>query len=134
MGSYNEAYGIIQYKSSLELKAFQYLDLSDKVTKYSIEPFAIKYVKPSTGKVHRYFPDLLIKIGNITFIAEIKSSSETKPPIKPKKQTSKSIRNYKKAMTTYQINQSKWKAAQKFCDERNFKFIILTEKELGITY
>ena len=28
------------------------------------------------------------------------------------------------------VNEAKWKAAQKFCEKRNWEFVILTEKEL----
>ena len=30
------------------------------------------------------------------------------------------------------VNQSKWKAADNFCKDRGWKFLVLTEKELGI--
>jgi hypothetical protein len=31
-------------------------------------------------------------------------------------------------------NQSKWSAAKKFCDDRNWKFVILTEKNFNFKY
>lgn len=135
MSSYNESYNSIEYKSMLELKGFQFCDNSEKISKFSIEPFAVNYLKPTDNKTHRYFPDLLIKfVSNHTFLVEIKSFNETKPPKKPKKMTVKAEKNYRKAIMTYKINMAKWKAAKKFCEERNIKFIILTEKELGVTY
>jgi hypothetical protein len=33
---------------------------------------------------------------------------------------------------TWGINQSKWKNAAEFCEDRGWKFQILTETELGI--
>lgn len=133
MNSYNESMGTIEYKSSLELRAFMFCDTNEKIEKFSVEPFAIQYLKPTTQKVHRYFPDMLIKFkSGHQFLVEIKSSSETIPPIAPKKQSVKGLRNYKKAIQTYAINRAKWKAAKEFCEEREIKFIFLTEKELGL--
>ena len=130
MGSFNESNDTVAYKSSLELKALQYCDLNPKVEKFSLEPFAINYIKLTDNKVHRYYPDMLVKFSTKTFVVEIKSSQETIPPKMPKSQTTKSIRNYQKAMQTYAINQAKWKAAIKFCESRDLTFMILTEKHL----
>jgi len=44
--------------------------------------------------------------------------------------TTKSERNYKRALTTYSINAAKWKEAKKFCESKNIKFIFLTEEHL----
>jgi len=35
-------------------------------------------------------------------------------------------------MKTYQVNQAKWEAAERFCQENGIIFKIITEKELGI--
>jgi len=131
MKSFNESTNSVEYKSSLELKAFQFCDINPKILSWTLEPFAIKYVKPTDNKVHRYYPDLLITFKNKqTFLIEIKSSSEVSPPNKPKKQTLKSERNYKKALTTYAINTAKWNSAKNFCKEKGIKFIFLTELQL----
>jgi len=131
MKSFNESINAIEYKSGLELKAFIFVDNFDKISKWTVEPFAIKYIKPTDNKVHRYYPDMLINFeSKHTFLVEIKSSSETKPPVKPKKLTAKSTKNYKKALITYAINCAKWKAARKFCEERDIRFIFLTEEQL----
>ncbi len=132
MKSFNESTGEVLSKSSLELKTIQYCDLNPNVLKFSLEPFAIKYIKPTDNKVHRYYPDVLIAFKNKTFLVEIKSSAETKPPKPPKKITSKSSKNYSKAVMTYKINSAKWKAASKFCKEKGIEFIFITEKELGL--
>lgn len=121
----------LNYKSSIELKAFRYCDMNKYIVRYGIEPFAIPYVKPTTGKIHRYYIDIFIEFStNDKFLVEVKSSSETKPPRKPSKKTIKAIENYNKALETYMINKSKWEAARNFAKERNLKFIILTENEL----
>lgn len=121
----------LKYKSSLELKAIRYADFNKFVSSFSLEPFAIKYIKPTTGKYHRYYIDLFLEFSNgQKFLVEVKSSSETKPPRKPNKKTTKAINNYQKALQTYYINQAKWDAAKEFAAKNNLKFIILTEKEL----
>ncbi len=132
MKSFNEARMQIEYKSSLELKAFKYCDLSPSVKKFSVEPFPIQYLKPVDEMVHRYYPDLFIEfVSGKKVIVEVKSSGETKEPRKPKKLTSKSIIHYKRALVTWSINQAKWKAAQEFCEENGFVFMFLTEKQLN---
>jgi hypothetical protein len=131
MKSFNEAENKVLAKSSLELKAFQFCDNNPKIKSWVCEPFAINYIKPTDNKVHRYYPDLLVtfETGH-TFLIEIKSSGETVPPKKPKKNTLKSEKNFKKAITTYAINSAKWKAAGEFCKDKDIKFIFLTEKQL----
>lgn len=121
----------INYKSSLELKAFRYADINKYVKKWAIEPFSIKYFKPTTGRIHRYFVDMYLEFeNNQKFLVEIKSYNETIEPKKPARKTQKSIMNYQKALQTWLINQAKWKACEQFCEEHGFKFIKLTEKEL----
>lgn len=131
MKSFNESEGSVEYKSHLELNSFRYADANPHVVRWSVEPFHIKYVKPTTGKVHRYFIDLFIEFRTgDRFIVEVKSKGETKPPRKPSKKTDKAVLNYQKALQTYAINTAKWKAAEEFAANHNMKFIILTEDEL----
>ena len=121
----------VNYKSSLEFKAFRYCDMNKYIKKWSLEPFSIQYYKPTTKKFHRYFVDLYIEFENSQkFLVEVKSSGETVEPKKPSKKTQKAILNYQKALQTYIINQAKWKAATEFAESNNMRFIILTEKEL----
>jgi len=131
MKSFNESSGMVEFKSSLEERSFIFCDLNPKIKSWSVEPFAIRYLKPTDNKIHRYYPDLLITFDSgHTFLVEIKSSSETKPPKSPKKHTLKSEKNYKRAITTYAINSAKWKEASLFCKEKGIKFIFLTELQL----
>ena len=121
----------LEYKSSLELSMFKYCDYNKHIVRFAIEPFAIPYTKPTTGKIHRYYIDVFIEFSTgDKFLVEVKSFSETKPPRKPSKKTQKAIDNYNKALETYMINKSKWEAARNFASERGLKFIILTENEL----
>lgn len=131
MGSFNESTQSVQYKSSLEAKAFRYCDYNPNIIKWSCEPLHIKYLKPVTGKVHRYFIDLYIEFkDNLRFLVEIKHSSEVNPPKIPTKKTPKNMARYQKAMQTFSTNQAKWKAAEEFCKARGMRFIKLTEEVL----
>jgi len=130
MKSYKD--GCVNFKSSLEYKAIRYCDFNKHITKWSLEPFAVKYLKPTDGKVHRYFIDFFIEFSSgDKFIVEVKSKGETVPPKKPKTNSTKSMIRYQKAMQTFAVNQAKWEAAKKFAEEKGIKFIILTEEELN---
>lgn len=124
--------GEVNFKSRLELKAIKYADFNKHVVKWSLEPFHVKYIKPTDGKIHRYFIDLFLefKTGD-KFIVEIKSKGETVPPKPPKRKTEKAMINYQRALQTYAVNQAKWKAARQFAESKGMQFVILTEDELG---
>jgi len=84
-------------------------------------------------RVHRYFVDFYMKIketsGNTKkYLVEIKPEKFTRPPEKPKRVTKKFIDE----VFQYGVNDAKWRAAFEYCEDRNMKFIILTEKDLGI--
>jgi hypothetical protein len=117
----------IVFRSSWELSMNQFLDNNPNILRWSSEEIAIPYVKPTTGRVHRYFPDYWIEYkdrdGNLLQeILEVKPSTEVNPNLKKRKS------NYDKL--TYAINLAKWKAASQFCEKRNMKFRILTENQL----
>ncbi len=130
MKSYKD--GHVNFKSRLELKAIKYADYNKFVVRWSLEPFHVKYLKPTDGKIHRYFIDLFLEFQTgDKFIVEIKSKGETVPPKPPKNKTQKALVNYQRALQTYAINEAKWKAANEFATQQKMKFIILTEDELG---
>ena len=88
---------------------------------------SIPYISPIDKKTHRYFPDFVIKKLNSNnkveiLMIEIKPISQT---IRPKKKVIKEI-------VRWEINNSKWKAAENFCKKYGWKFKILTEKELNL--
>jgi hypothetical protein len=120
-------------RSSWERRVLEWCDTNSAVIAYMSEETIIPYVCETDGRVHRYFIDLTVKIkdasGNIkTYIVEIKPEAQTMPPKFPGKQT----KSYAEAVETFVKNQSKWKAAKKFAQERNIEFIILTERHLGL--
>ena len=123
----------IIYRSLWELRVMKYLDENPNVIEWKSEELAIPYVSPVDGRYHRYFPDFLVKArkpdGSIkTMMLEVKPKAQTKEPQKKKKIT----RAYINEVTTYGVNQAKWAAARKVCEERDWDFMIITEDHLGI--
>jgi len=125
----------IIYRSLWERNCMRYFDQNPNVLKWSSEEVIVPYKSPIDGRYHRYFPDFLIRVKNKegkleTIMIEVKPSKETKEP-KPQKRLTK---KYLYEVKTWGINKSKWKAAIEFCKDRKWKFMIITEKELGIKY
>ena len=123
----------IIYRSLWERKFCVYCDLNENILEWSSEEKCIPYRSSIDGKIHRYFPDFLIKVkesnGSIKkYMIEIKPKKQTVPPIKPQRQTKK----YISEVYEYAKNQSKWEAAKDWCADRGYEFKVITENELGI--
>jgi TnsA endonuclease N terminal len=123
----------IIYRSLWERLFMKYCDTNENVLEWSSEEKAIAYRSPIDGKIHRYFPDFLIKVkesnGSIKkYMIEIKPQRQTAPPPKPQRQTKK----YLYEAYEYAKNQAKWEAAREWCADRGYEFKVLTENELGI--
>lgn len=117
----------IIYRSSWELNVMAYFDRNPDVVWWASEEFAIPYVSPIDGKRHRYFPDFIVKTKNGDVVVfEVKPASQSKPPEVKSRITKKYVNEVK----TWGINQAKWKAANEFCADRNWKFQVLTEQQL----
>lgn len=120
-------------RSSWERKFCSWCDKNDSIIEWASEEFFIPYVSPVDNRVHRYFPDFLIKMkestGKIkTYLIEIKPKKQTIPPIKKSRVT----KNFIYEAKTYEVNKAKWKAAEEWCKDRLIEFKIITETELGI--
>ena len=107
----------------------KYLDLNENVKKWASEELSIPYYSHVDMKWRKYFPDFLCELiekdGELkTYLIEVKPLKQTKPPVK------KTGKKYLNEMATFSINNSKWEAAKKFCDENGWTFKIITEKEL----
>ena len=123
----------VVYRSLWELRFMKWCDNNDAILEWGSEIVVIPYVSPVDNKVHRYFVDFYIRVKNKNneiekYIIEIKPEKFTKPPPIPKKKTKQFIEE----VFTYGINEAKWKAAREYCENRKMKFLILTEKELGL--
>jgi len=122
----------IVYRSSWELRVMKYLDDHPSVLWWVSEELPIPYRSPIDQKVHRYFPDFIVRLKQadnkeITVVLEVKPHKQTQKPTQ-KRQTKRFIQE---AMT-YAVNQEKWRAADLFCKEHGWQFKIITEKELGL--
>ncbi len=135
----------IVYRSSWELAFLRILDSNPNVLRYASEELAIKYYNPIKTRWARYFPDFLIevKVGDQIKkkLVEIKPAHEL---AQPRQSKGKKFQTYLNEMTTYSVNQAKWKAASEWCRTKgiefvvvsrapnNSKFIYITEEQLGL--
>jgi hypothetical protein len=122
----------IVYRSSWELKVMKYLDDNPAVIWWASEELPIRYVSPIDQKVHRYFPDFIVRTKRrdgqeTTMVLEVKPYRQTQMPVQKRK-----TQRFINEMATYAINQEKWKAADLFCKEHGWQFKLITEKDLGI--
>jgi|TARA_B100001250_G_scaffold371705_1_gene356687 hypothetical protein len=120
-------------RSSWERKFCQWCDRNNSIIYWASEEISIPYVSPKDNRVHRYYPDFVIKVKEKnskikTYVVEVKPKKQTLPP-KPRKRVSKS---YIYECTTYEVNKAKWKAASEYCKDHLIEFKIVTEDELGI--
>ena len=122
----------IYYRSSYELKMFQYCDLRENIIYWESEEKTIPYLDPITGRWKRYFPDIFIKYkdneGNIRkALIEIKPQKDL---IEPEKNPKRKTKSWVYRVQMWARNQAKWSAAKEWCKDRNVEFRIFTEKEL----
>ena len=127
----------IIYRSSYELRLMSYLDLHPDVLEWSSEEIAIPYRSPIDNRIHRYFPDFFVRRKTIdnfveSVIIEVKPYIQVKEP-KPILKGAKPTRRYLREVQTWGINSAKWNAAEQYCKQREWKFQIITEKDLGIS-
>lgn len=123
----------IIYRSMWERKFMMYCDSNANVLEWNSEEIALPYRSPVDNRVHRYFPDFYVKLkengGKIKrMLIEVKPLKQTMKPKKPKRKT----KGYIYEIYEYAKNQAKWEAAQNFCEDRNWEFKVMTERELGI--
>ena len=120
-------------RSSWEKEFCSWCDKNENIIEWASEELSIPYRSPLDNKIHRYYPDFLIRVkentGQVkTYVIEVKPKKHTRPP-KPRKNVTKS---YLYECKTYAVNQAKWEAADAWCKDRKIEFKIITEKELGI--
>jgi hypothetical protein len=123
----------IVYRSSWECKVMSWLDSNENVISWASEEIIIPYKSPVDGRYHRYFPDFLVKVKTKenklnTLLLEVKPKKQTQPPEQKKRIT----KQYINEVTTWGVNQAKWKAAEELCVDRSWEFKILTEDHLGL--
>ena len=122
------------YRSSWELKFFRWADKNSRVVRWGSENIIIPYVSPVDRRIHRYFVDNFIVFLNSEnkpkkYLIEIKPSKSVAKPVPNKRKKESTILYEQK---TWLVNQAKWEAAKKWAEEKDYEFLILTEKELNI--
>lgn len=123
----------IVYRSSWECRVMNWFDQNDDIISWASEELIVPYKSPIDNRFHRYFPDFIVKVktrdGTMkTLMIEVKPKKQTVPP-EPRKRVTK---QYITEVTTYGVNQAKWKAAQEYCLDRGWEFKIMTEEHLGL--
>ena len=93
-------------RSTWERKFCRWCDLNESILEWGSEEFYIPYISPLDNRVHRYFPDFIIKVkestGQIkTYVIEVKPKKQTRPPKTPKRKT----KSYLYECKTYAVNQ-----------------------------
>ena len=82
-------------RSSWERKFCQWCDMNNSIISWASEEFSIPYVSPKDNRVHKYYPDYLIKVKEKndmikTYVVEVKPYKQTRPP----KQRSRKTKSY----------------------------------------
>jgi hypothetical protein len=112
----------IIYRSSWERRFISWCESCKKVKYWGSECICIKYHNPIDRKQHRYYPDFVVQLEDGTvMIIEIKPKNQTQIPDCENSWATK----------TYAVNSAKWTEIKKRCDEKGYKFCILTEKTIA---
>lgn len=128
----------IVYRSSWEKQfMIKYCDQNDNCLLWSSEEIAIPYFNPIDQKAHKYYIDFfcVLRQGDSTqgVFVEIKPENEQKKPVMPGQLvTEKRLTTYNEQMRNYIKNLAKWEAAKQFAEQRNMKFLVINEYDLGI--
>ena len=125
---YKGDYRNIVYRSSWEYKFMQWCDNTSSVVEWGSEEIAIPYISPVDGKRQKYYPDFYLKVKYKKYMVEVKPTRQTKEPKTQKKIT----KRYVTEVVTYSVNKAKWKAAEEFCKDYGWEFMLITEKELKV--
>jgi len=126
-------YKNIIYRSSWECRVMNWLDKNPNIISWASEEIIIPYKSPVDGRMHRYFPDFVVKVRNQdgktkTMMLEVKPKKQTKEPEKKKRVT----KQYIQEVVTWGVNQAKWQAATEYCLDRGWEFKLITEDHLGL--
>lgn len=122
----------IVYRSGLELSAMRFFDNNPAFIEWASETIIIPYVKPTDGKVHRYYTDFNVKVkdpkgGIRKYIIEVKPYKQTLPPTKHGNKKPKTILYEQVA---YAVNRAKWDSAEEWAKKHGYIFTTLTEKDI----
>lgn len=123
----------IVFRSAWERTFMEYCDRHKDILSWASEELAINYYFPGDGKWHKYYPDFLLQVRTAVgpiqvWMVEVKPFKYTTPPKPPP--TGKPKRRHLREMVEYHKNQAKWTAARSYCTNKDWRFVVLTEKDL----
>ena len=115
----------IFYRSSWEVAFMKWLDANPAVLRWASEELAIPYIHPKDGRIHQYYPDIIMILKDASNqirkkIIEIKPYKETVPT------PGMSPRDAEALI----VNRAKWEAATAYAQKNDATFEVLTEKEM----
>lgn len=117
--------GRIFFRSSWELAFMKWLDSNNAVLRWGAEELAIPYVHPLDGRVHRYFPDMIVMYIDVT--GQVKKEIIE---IKPYKESVLTPKATPRDQQAFVINQAKWKFAADWAGRNGATFRVLTERTM----
>lgn len=140
---YNGKKKVIELLSGYEIKAvrmIQQMVTLDRIQGWNSEESIFPYYFTLDNKMHRYLMDFTLEMKDKVYFVEVKPSSQTNPPKRPKEfKNEKGKVNYQKRLAEYIKNKDKWTAVQEWCKNKNnevgynkYHFIIWTEHTLSI--
>ena len=121
----------IVYRSGWEKRVMDWADTNPNVKRWCSEEVIIPYKSPVDNKYHRYFVDFFVEAkgrdGVVRkILIEVKPKAQTQEPTPSKRKT----KRYITEVVTYGVNQAKWKAAEEYCKDRGWQFMLITEDQL----
>ena len=125
---YKGDFNNVIYRSNWEKQCFLWCDRNTNIKEWSSEEVVIPYYYDVDKKYHRYFMDLKFttKEGKV-YLIEIKPEKETKIPKNPNKS-----KRYINEALTYVKNQNKWKDAEEYGLNENYKAWVYYPRELQV--
>lgn len=126
----------IIFRSSWELTVMSWFDKHPSIIEWSSEELRIPYRLTIDNSRHTYYPDFVIKKkgsdGSIsTIVIEVKPKKQTIPP-KVQINSKKPSKRYLNEVFEWSRNSSKWAAADAYCKNRGWQFVVLTEDDIGV--
>ena len=120
------------YRSGLELQYMRWLDNNSSIIRWASEDIYIPYIKPTDGRIHKYFIDFNFTIQDKDgkrhkFLIEVKPAKQCNPP---NTKNRKNKMNLLKEQITYATNTSKWKSASEWAKKHGYTFTIVTEMDI----
>lgn len=125
---------VVIFRSSWERKFMILCDLTAQIVRWGSEPVKIKYISPIDHKEHIYNVDFFIEVVDNDgkrhkYIVEIKPSAQiSREPVLEGRITEKKLMRHAELSKMYTINKAKQIAAIKWAQDRDMKYVVLTEE------